>query len=139
MQLPRTPALFLIIIASWSLAGAQTDAPLILPTGISKGNPEELLPQNAVVHIRAHNLDNLLTALDELIMTFVPEKAVPPQLQPMLENSQPALAYLGLTTLGRTVTTKDLSALLGIELDQPVSLTFYPENIKSGFIFNSIP
>ena len=134
--------LFFILIAVPFTAGAQQEdsqIPLLLSTGLpATETQEELLPQGAVMYLRANNLQILLENIDSLLTTFVPEKALPPELQPIFANPQPLLALLGMQVFGQPVDLNNISNLIGIALERPVSLALYPMNPEKGFVL-SVP
>ena len=121
------------------ISSAQEEITQIASTGLPEAaSPEELLPQGAVVHVRANNLELLLENIDSLLMSFVPEKAVPPDLQPFLASPHPFLAFLTTQMFGQEMPVNALSGIFGIALNAPVSLSFYPMNPQEGFVL-SVP
>lgn len=116
---------------------AQQVAPVALrSTGVAVGNPEQILPTGAVVHLRANNFGALLKALDEIIVTFVPEKAVPPPMQQILAQPMPVLALIGMQTVGVPITVEQLGMMLGLSLEKPITLSFYPMDPDEGFVLS---
>jgi len=124
------------------VAGAQQDEtqiPVLLSTGISTTEtPEDILPTGAVAYLRANNILKLMENLDSLLTTFVPKNALPPDFQPLFESAQPFIAFLGMQIFGQPVELSEIPNLLGIALDRPVSLAFYPMEPDKGFIL-SVP
>ncbi len=121
------------------LAGAQEGISQIESTGLPvAAAQEELLPEGAVVHLRANNLALLLENIDSFLTSFVPEKAVPPELQPFLESPHPFLAFLTTQMLGQEMSVNALSSMFGIAFNAPVSLSFYPMEPDRGFVL-SVP
>ena len=121
------------------IATAQDDIVRIESTGLpAVATQEELLPQGAVAHLRANNLELLLQNIDSFLTSFVPEKAVPPEFQPFLDSSHPFLAFLTTQMFGQEMQVNALSAMLGIALNKPVSLSFYPMDPQQGFVL-SVP
>jgi ankyrin repeat protein len=133
---------FCLVLAVPIIAGAQqnnTQVPVLLSTGLpATETPEEILPNGAIVYLRANNLQVLVENIDKLLTTFVPEKALPPDLQPIFANPQPFIALFGMQAFGQPVEVSGLSNLIGIALDRPVSLAFYPMDPKKGFVL-SVP
>jgi hypothetical protein len=127
----------LLCLLCLTVRGAD-EPPELKSNGLPAGNPEAVLPGGAVVHVRANNLANLVNTLNDLIMSFVPEKAVPKEMQEILKQPKPVLAYIGMMTGGQPLTVEDMSATLGVALDKPVSLSFYPMNPAEGFVL-SVP
>jgi len=133
---------FLLLIAVPLAVGAQqaeTQFPLLLSTGLpATETPEEILPTGAVVYLRANNLQVLLKNIDSLLTSFVPEKALPPELQPIFAGPQPFITFFGMQMFGQAVELSELSNLIGIALDRPVSLALYPMPPDKGFVL-SVP
>lgn len=118
---------------------AEMEFPILLSTGMPAGEaPEDLLPTGAIAYVRANNLQVLLDNVDSLLTTFVPEKAVPPELQEIFAQPRPFLTFFGMQAFGQPVQLEQLSELIGVALDRPVSLALYPMPPKQGFIL-SVP
>jgi hypothetical protein len=128
----------LLSVLCYGAGWAADEDPVLKSSGLPAGNPEAVLPGGAVLHLRANNLAGLVNTLNDLIMSFVPEKALPPELQPILQNPKPVLAFIGLNTGGEPLTVEALSAAFGIPLDKPITLSFYPMNPEEGFVL-SVP
>lgn len=122
------------------VAGAQqenTQIPVLLTTGLPAAEtPEDILPNGAVVYVRANNLQMLLQNLDSLVAAFVPEKALPPDIQPFFAKPQPIVTLLGLKMFGQLVELNNFSDLLGLALDRPASLAMYPLPPQKGFVLS---
>ena len=119
-------------------AGAQ-EIPLLLSTGLpTVETPEDILPAGAVVYLRANNSHVLLENIDSLLSSFVPEKSLPPELQPIFAGPQPVISFFGMQMFGQPVELSNLPELVGIALDRPVSLAVYPMSPDKGFAI-SIP
>ena len=130
--------LLIVLIAPWTV-GAQDNPQLSLQalTGLPEVNtPEELLPGGAIAYVRANNIQTLLVNLDSLIMSFVPEKALPPELQSFLANPQPVIAFLTSQMFGQPVEVSQLSNMFGIALDRPVSVALYPMPPEKGLVIS---
>ncbi len=112
--------------------------PTLSPTGVPKGPPEKILLKNSVIHIQINDLNRLLNDVNDLIMSFVPEKAVPEQFKPFLKYEKPVLAFLGINSAGKPLTSKTLADISGIDARRPLSLTFYLGGNPVNFIL-SVP
>jgi hypothetical protein len=99
---------------------------------------EDALPKGALVYIRANNLQRMLENIDRLLTSFLPEKAIPPELKPVFSTPNPFLSFLGMKLFGDLVPPDQFSALTGVALDRPVSFALYPFDPEEAFIF-SIP
>lgn len=107
-------------------------------TGVPSKKPEDILPAGALVHVRLNNAADLVNTLDSLIMTFVPDKAVPPHFKQFLDQPKPVLAVIGAQTIGQPLTPASISAMLGIALDRPVTLSVYVPEPARRFVL-SVP
>ena len=133
----------LVLLVVPFVAGAQQQAemqfPLLLSTGLpTTETPEEVLPTGAIAYLRANNIQVLLENIDSLLTAFVPEKALPPDLQPIFTGPQPFITFFGMQAFGQPVQLSEISNLIGIALDRPVSLALYPMPPDKGFML-SIP
>jgi len=117
---------------------AATPAKVLASTGLPARRHEEILPEGAFLHVRLNDPAALLNTLDGLIMTFVPEKAVPAQMQMFLQMPKPVLGLVGTRTMGQPLTTERLSSMLGVALDRPIALSLYPQVPKQRFVL-SVP
>ncbi|MFW6151408.1 MAG: hypothetical protein ACOC6C_00360, partial [Verrucomicrobiota bacterium] len=99
--------------------------PPLRSTGVPKGSPEKILLKNPVIHVRVNNLDQLLNDINDLLMSFVPEKAVPEQLQPFLKYERPVLAFLGMNIAGKPLDAQTLALISGVDSRRSLSLTLY--------------
>ncbi|MBA3707953.1 MAG: hypothetical protein H0W83_03920 [Planctomycetes bacterium] len=130
------PALFVVLLCSTGLYAEDPATPSLadLPKSLRSGAAETVLPIGAVAHIRLSQLAQVMTAVDHLAMSFVPEKAVPPPLQKYLGQQQPLLAWLGDASVGGPLTPTVIADQFGIAADRPLTLTFYPEAIATGWV-----
>ena len=132
-------SIILCLICLPFIAVAQEDVVQITSTGLpAEASQEELLPQGAVVHLQANNLESLLQNIDSLLASFVPEKAVPPEFQPFLESAHPFLAFLTTQMFGQEMPVTALSSMFGIALNEAISLSLYPMDPQKGFVL-SVP
>ena len=133
---------FLLLLLSPLTIEAQpgdNEIPVLLSTGLpTTDTPEEILPQGAVVYLRANSILRLMEDIDSLLTSFVPEKALPPEFQPFLNDPQPFIGFLGQQLFGQPVALKEIPNLIGLALDRPVSLAFYPMDPLQGFVL-SVP
>lgn len=113
---------------------AQDGMPELPAPALAAGAAEAVLPQGAVLHVRVAGLGQVLDSLDRLIVPFVPAKALPPDLQPFLEEPRPLLAFLGAQSVGQPLTPALIGQVTGIAADRPLSLTFYPAAPDEGFV-----
>lgn len=96
--------------------------------------PEAQLPAGAIGYLRANNIEVLLTNLDSMLMSFVPEKVTPPEFQPFLSEPHPIIAFLTTQAFGQPVETGKLGSMIGVALDRPVSVALYPMPPQKGIL-----
>jgi hypothetical protein len=99
---------------------------------------EDALPKGALVYVRANNLQRMLENIDSLLTSFLPEKAIPPELKSVFSTPNPFLSFLGIKLFGELVSPDQFSSLTGVALDRPVSFALYPSDPGKDFVF-SIP
>lgn len=129
--------LLVVPFAARAQQQAETQFPLLLSTGLpATETPEEILPTGALAYLRANNIQVLLENIDNLLTTFVPEKALPPDLQPIFTGPQPFITFFGIQAFGQSVQLNEISNLVGIALDRPVSLALYPMPPDKGFVLS---
>ncbi len=110
---------------SMAQSSGQSQIPTLSPTGVPKGPPEKILLKNPIIHVRINNLDRLLNDINDLLMSFVPAKAVPKQLQPFLKYEKPVLAFLGMNIAGKPLDAQTLALISGVDSRRSLSLTLY--------------
>ncbi len=133
---PFRSLLLVGLLLSAAFVAAEENQLELKSNGLPVGEPETVLPRGAVAHLRANNLAALFTTLDNLVVSFIPEQALPPPMQPMLQQPQPILTFIGTSTLGVPLTADGLGQLLGLALDKPITLTLYPMNPKQEFVLS---
>ncbi len=114
-------------------------APFLNSTGLTDWEvPEEILPGNAILYIRANNLKTLLENVDSLLSTFTPEKSLPPEIREVFSNPKPFISFFTKKAFGKPLPLDAVSELFGLDLSRPACLAFYPAKPKKGFIL-SVP
>lgn len=108
-----------------STLGASAQAPRFESNGAPDGAPESALVGGAVAHLRLNSAAALLESLDAILLSMLPEKALPPRLQPLLQRPQPALSILTAMTMGAPLTADQIPAAFGVAVDRPITVTYY--------------
>ncbi len=115
----------------------ENEISLLTSTGLPTGQaPENILPAGAIGYARVNNVQVLLENIDSLLTSIVPEKALPPQVEPFFQNPQPVISFLTAQAFGRPVASQKLPGVTGIGVNRPVSLAVYP--MPQGFVV-SVP
>ncbi len=122
--MPRCTALFLVGLVLTSLPGA--DAPRLTDSGLPAGPTEQVLPGGAAAHLRINNLGRTLRTVDELVLTFIPERFLPADLQAILDQPHPLLHHLGSQAVGAPLDDAVIAQLTGLASDRAMNLTLYP-------------
>ena len=140
--------LVLFCISSVSIAfGQQATVPGATPqpqqtmlgsTGIAAGDALKVLPKGAVLHVQINNMERLAHDLNDLVVSAVPEKAIPPQMQTMMAQPKPLLAFLGMNTVGAPLSALIFSKMMGIDVTRPVTMTVFMDENAPAFVV-SIP
>ena len=118
---------------------APRDTPVLFSMALpAHESPEAALPIGAVAYVRANNMQRLLEDLDDLLTSFVPEKALPPDFKEIFSGPHPFLAFLSARVFGESIGVTEASTRTGIALDRPAGLAFYPMEPARGFVL-SVP
>ena len=125
------PRLLLTIFAAITCAQAQ---PQLRNSGIADGPPGCVLPQNALLHAQFNNPYQAIENIEKLILSAVPERILPPDLKPLMDADHPLLTLLGMQTVQAPLTQEQISAMTGLGIDRPVTLTFYLGEPGKSFI-----
>jgi len=137
-RLLLTALVSLLVLAPWGVAGAQTqtlDAQHLVDRGLPAGAVRDVLPANgAVLHLQVHDLLSLIEGVEEILVAGVPEKAMPPDIQGLLQNEHPLLTLLGLQMMGQPLTSELLQEMTGIDTRRTISLTVYMGDPRRTFI-----
>jgi len=107
-----------------------------LPAAFGPGSPIAVLPAGAVLHCSLPHPGASLTMLDGLLMSFVPQQAVPAQFKPFLASPTPLLALLGSLSVGTPLTPANLSSQLGLDVTRPVTLSWYMQDLAHGWVLS---
>lgn len=111
------------------------DIPILQSTGVLAGEPEGVLPRGAILHVRINNLEELANDINDLVMSFLPEKAVPTSLQSVLDTPKPFLTFIGRQSIGAPLSAKTFAEATGINALKPISFTLYPGKKRPDFVF----
>jgi len=104
------------------------------PISISSGGvPQtektvDILPKGAIAHIQANNLKKLIFDVEALGLSLLPEKMVPPPMQPLLQDKHPLLAFVGSTLNIPNFNMALLSQMTGIDFNKEVTFSIYFED-----------
>ncbi|MEA2011825.1 MAG: hypothetical protein U9O87_01880 [Verrucomicrobiota bacterium] len=128
-----------ILVAQQNNATPNPEIPeLKISDAVSNQRPENSLPGNAILHIQLASINEILKKEEELLLPFIPEKILPPELKTIFDSEKPLKTLLGTKTLGAPLTSELIKKTLGINPDMPLTVTFYPGLPKQSFII-SIP
>ena len=125
------PRLLLTVFAAITCAQAQ---PQLRNNGIADGPPGRVLPQNALLHAQFNNPYQAIENFEKLILSAVPERLVPPDLKPLMDEEHPLLTLLGMQTVQAPLTQEQIRAMTGLGIDRPLTLTFYLGEPGKSFI-----
>jgi hypothetical protein len=121
MSPPRLAIAVLLLAAALPAA----DQPVLGDSGLPVAAAEAVLPDGALLHVRLGALGRTLERLDGLVMAFVPEKAVPPNMAPLLAQPHPLLAFIGQQMVGAPIDAGVIAQLSGLAAERPLCLTAY--------------
>ncbi len=123
-------------LGSWGVAEAQgLQAQQLVDRGLPAGPVRDVLPASgAVLHLQIHDLLSVVEGVEEILVAGVPEKAVPPDVQGLLQTEHPVLTLLGYQTVGQPLTAELLQQMTGIDTRRTISLTLYMGDPRRTFI-----
>jgi len=105
--------------------------------GLPAGPAREVLPgAGALIHLQLHDLLGVLEGVEEVLVAGVPDKAVPPDIQQLLQSEHPLLTLLGMHTLQQPLTPEVLEQSTGIDTRGTVGLTLYLGDPRRMFILS---
>jgi hypothetical protein len=93
-----------------------------LPTGPAR---EVLSGVGALLHVQLHDVIGVLEGVEDIVVAGLPEKALPPDAQELMQTEHPLLTLLGLKFLQQPLTPEALAQTIGLDTRQTVSLTLY--------------
>ncbi|MDP6525675.1 MAG: hypothetical protein QGH15_15775 [Kiritimatiellia bacterium] len=144
------PLLVLLSISSGLIAfGQQVGVPapgavpqpqptMLSSTGIAAGDALKVLPKGAILHVQINNLERLAHDLNDLVVSAVPEKAIPAEMQPMMAQPKPLLSFIGMNTVGAPLSAPIFGKMMGIDVTRPVTMTVFMDENAPAFVV-SIP
>ena len=103
-----------------------------LPTGAAT----ELLPQRALLHVQFNGLMPVIEGLEGILKAAVPQRALPPDVQPLLQSPHPLLTLIGLQHFGGPLDEEQLAAQTGLALRQPATFSLFPGDPRRMFIIS---
>ncbi|MDA1275586.1 MAG: hypothetical protein O2960_16330 [Verrucomicrobia bacterium] len=125
----------LIILSATSALQAQT---LLKNNGVTDGAPSEVLPQNSILHVQFNNPYRVIENVERFIVSTVPEKLLPPDMQQLTQLEHPVLTVLGMQTVQAPLNEEQIAAMTGLGADRPITLTLYLGEPTKSFVL-SIP
>lgn len=133
----KTAALGIALgIVAGNISGqAQT---LLRDNGIENGAPSEVLPQNAILHVQFNNPYRVIENVERFIVSTVPDKLVPPDMEQLMQMEHPVLTLLGMQTIQAPLDEEQIAGITGLGVGRPVSLTLYLGEPNKSFVL-SVP
>jgi hypothetical protein len=107
--------------AASKLTVRQLDHP-DLPAGSAR---DVLSGSGALLHLQLHDVIGVLEGVEDIVVAGLPDKALPPDAQELMQTEHPLLTLLGLKFLQQPLTPEALAQTLGLDTRQTVSLTLY--------------
>ncbi len=102
--------------------------------GLPPGAGAEVLPQAAVLHVQFNNLYQTLLNIEGFLKAAVPAKAIPPELQPIMQSNHPLMTLVGMQLFNEPLTAEILARNFGVNTGKPISITLYPGDPRKLFI-----
>lgn len=102
--------------------------------GLAAGQVTEVLPQGAVLHLQLNQFYESLLNFEKLAKSIIPIKAVPPQMQPILQDRHPLMTFLGMQTIKEPLTAENAREKFGLDPERPLTVTLYPGDPRKLFI-----
>lgn len=125
----------LLVLGQWAVVGAQgLEAQQLADRGLPAGAARDVLPGGAVLHLQVHDLLSVVEGVEEILVAGVPEKAMPPEIQELLQTEHPLLTLLGMQTVQQPLTAELLGQMTGIDTRRTISLTLYMGDPRRTFI-----
>ena len=137
----RQLVLTVVLVLRAACAAAEDAPPKLadLAPAMAPGEPEAVLPGQALIHIRLTKLDATLDALDGILAATVPEAAVPPQALSAVSPPKKMLSLLAaLASQGHAPPIPAMIAMSGVDVGRAITLTFYPQRFPNRWVM-SVP
>ena len=105
--------------------------------GMPAGPASTVLPgTGALLHLQFHDLLGLVEGVEEILVAGIPEKAIPPDMQGLLNTEHPLLTLLGMQTIQQPLTPELLAQMTGIDTRGTVGLTLYMGDPRRMFVLS---
>lgn len=120
--------------------GAQgLDARQLADHGLPAGPARNVLPATgALLHLQLHDLLGVVEGIEQILVAGIPEKAMPPDLQGLLQTEHPLLTMAGMQTVQQPLTAELLEQMTGIDTRRTIGLTLYFGDPRRTFVL-SVP
>ena len=119
-------------IGIWSYAASND--PVLRDHGLPSGPAEKTLLQGAILHLQAANVFDTVIQLEQTLVAAIPDKALPPDAQQLLQMEHPLLFLAGQRIANEPLTKEKVQEMLGINPSQPLTVTLYPGDPRRMFI-----
>ncbi|MCL4181375.1 MAG: hypothetical protein KJ072_27010 [Verrucomicrobia bacterium] len=125
------------------LAGLRAEESLMIQArqlvspGLPPGLAREVLPATgALVHLQIHDVLSVLEGVEEIVVSGVPEKLLPPDAQDLLRSEHPLLTLLGMQAFQQPLTPELFAQLSGLDPRGTATLTLYLGDPRRMFILS---
>lgn len=105
--------------------------------GLASGSPREILPSSgALLHLQIHDLLSVVEGVEEILVAGIPEKALPPDMQQLMQTEHPLLTLLGMQTLQQPITPEVVAQVTGLDVRRTIGLTLYFGDPRRMFVLS---
>lgn len=98
------------------------------------GTATEVLPQHVLLHLQFNGLMPVIEGLEGILKAAVPQRVLPPEVQPLLQSPHPLLTLIGIQHFGGPLDEEQFAAQTGLALRQPATLSLFAGDPRRMFI-----
>ena len=131
----------LLCLANGVGAGASAvesiDARQLAGQAVGPGPAREVLPATgALLHLQVHDLMSVVEGVEEILVSGVPEKLLPPEAQELLASEHPLLTLAGIEAFQQPITPEWFEQQTGLDPRGAATLTLYLGDPRRMFILS---
>jgi hypothetical protein len=113
------------------------DARQLAAQPMATGSAREVLPASgALLHLQVHDILSVLEGVEEILVSGVPEKLLPPDAQELFRTEHPVLTLVGLQAFQQPLTRDLFEEQTGLNSRGTATLTLYLGDPRRMFILS---
>ncbi len=139
----KTRLVMALVCCGMAATGLRADEVQMIEAGqiaahdLAPGPAREVLPASgALIHLQVHDVMSVLEGMEEIVVSGVPEKLLPSDLQDLFRSEHPLLTMLGYQAFQQPLTPEVFEQFSGLDPRGTATLTLYLGDFRRMFILS---